>query len=56
MADRYSSFLYGLHRLPPHLRSRRRKARNLMRLVQAGMPVPDGFVITTDGYHEWFFR
>src|SRR5258708_23409170 len=31
------------------------KAHNLMRLVQAGMPVPDGFVITTDGYHEWSF-
>jgi phosphohistidine swiveling domain-containing protein len=30
------------------------KAHNLMRLVHAGMPVPDGFVITTDAYHEWF--
>ena len=29
------------------------KAHNLMRLVRAGMPVPDGFVITTDAYHEW---
>src|ERR1700682_4915823 len=30
------------------------KAHNLMRLVHAGMPVPDGFVITPDAYHEWF--
>ncbi|MDP8980797.1 MAG: PEP-utilizing enzyme [Acidobacteriota bacterium] len=29
------------------------KAHNLMRLAEAGMPVPEGFVVTTGGYREW---